>query len=188
MKKKIKPEGIANIIEILGKMKDLKRSGWIRRNVEAPESDADHSYGVALLVLILAPKHLDTYRCLELALIHDLAEIYSKDFLPGEISLKEKHHLETEAMLRICKELRQNRFYKLFQEFEAQKTAEAQFVRSLDKLETALSAVYYQQNKRVADNTDIITEFTQHAQSELQKISSQEALLALEILSSIIKK
>lgn len=73
---------IENIIAILGKMKDLKRSGWIKRQVTNPESDADHSFSVAVLVLLLAPKELNLQRCLELALVHDLPEIYSGDYTP----------------------------------------------------------------------------------------------------------
>ena len=35
-------EQINNIINLLGKFKDLKRSGWLQKNVKLPESDADH--------------------------------------------------------------------------------------------------------------------------------------------------
>ena len=97
---------IENIIAILGKMKDLKRSGWIKRQVTNPESDADHSFSVAMLVLLLAPKELNLQRCLELALVHDLPEIYSGDYTPvDDISPAEKSQKEQDAAQRLAKEL-----------------------------------------------------------------------------------
>ena len=60
----MKKSQLNNIITTLGKFKDLKRSGWLMFNVTLPESDADHSFGVALLSMMLTPDTLNKHRCL----------------------------------------------------------------------------------------------------------------------------
>ena len=40
-------------------LKQLPRTGWVRSNVENPESVAAHSWGMAILALRLAPKDID---------------------------------------------------------------------------------------------------------------------------------
>lgn len=38
-----------NLIKNLGKIKRIKRSGWVREGINNPESVADHSYRVAAM-------------------------------------------------------------------------------------------------------------------------------------------
>lgn len=133
-------------------MKDLKRSGWLMRNVLLPESDADHSFGVAILAMILAPKKLNKQKCLELALVHDLAEVYAGDFTPHDnISKDDKEKLEREGALRLSKELDWPDLIDLVAEYNNKKTPEARFVFLLDKLETVMTAKYYDDNKRASN-------------------------------------
>ena len=144
---------IRNIIDIIGKFKDLKRSGWVMYNIKLPESDADHSFGLALLVLLTAPENLDKYKCLKLALVHDLAEIYAGDFTPFDnITAQEKNRLETDAANRLA-----------------------------DKLETAMTAKYYDNNARAP--RVLIDEFGAYAQKHADKYKGSE----LDILKEMIK-
>ena len=55
---------LENVINLLGKLKDLKRSGWLQKDVSRSESVADHTFGVAFLTLLLAPADLDKEKCL----------------------------------------------------------------------------------------------------------------------------
>ena len=94
---------IKQFMNISGQMKNLKRQGWIYRNVDTPESDAAHSWSLSLLVQLYAPKELDICKCLKLANIHDLAEIYVGDYTPiDNITPQEKHQKEQDAMQRLA--------------------------------------------------------------------------------------
>ena len=153
---------ITNIINTIGKLKDLKRSGWTLRNVALPESDADHSYGVAFLAMMLTPENLNKQRCLELALIHDLAEVYAGDFTPYDnISKNDKDKLEREGALRLSKELEWPHLTDLVAEYNDKQTPEARFVNLLDKLETVMTASYYDSNNRAPQS--LIDEFSSYA-------------------------
>ena len=158
----MKKKQLTNIVEILGKFKELKRTGWIMRKVSLPESDADHSFGVALLVMMFTPNQLNKQKCMELALIHDLAEVYTGDFTPHDnITKEEKIAREREGVLRLSEELNWSELVDLVDEYNNQKTPEARFVGLIDKLETVLSAKYYDNNKRAPDI--LINEFAEYA-------------------------
>ena len=160
----MKQEQIKNIINTIGKLKDLKRTGWKMFNVTLPESDADHSFGVALLAAMLAPANLNKQKCLEMALVHDLAEIYVGDITPYDnISKEEKHKLEREGALRLSKELDWPHLIDLVTEYNDKQTPEARFVNLLDKLETVMTASYYDKTNR-SSNT-LIDEFSTYAKN-----------------------
>ena len=168
-----------NLCTILGKIKDLKRTGWLRRGIIGPESDADHMFSTAFLALIFTPPELNRERCLELALCHDLQEIYSGDFVPGEITLQDKYKVEREAIEKLAQELDYPELILRFEEFEAQETEEAKFTKLLDKLDTAVTSCYYDFNHR--GDRPLIEEFCTHAEEEIKKINSpyQSQILAL---------
>lgn len=186
-KKKLTPETIENLIEVLGKVKDLKRSGWKKRNVSLPESDADHSFGMCALIMMYSPDNLNKGHCLELAIVHDMAEIHSGDFTPGEITSQEKARLEKKGMRQISQEIKNHDFYELFKEFEAQQTPEAKFVRAIDKLETVLTAKYYDNNGRSSSPNPLMPEFAATAAKALEKIDSPDITILREILNIINK-
>ena len=142
-------ETIKNLINVLGLVKDLKRTGWVMYGVDGAESDAEHSFGVAMLAMMLAPKEIDKLKCLELALVHDMAEIYTGDFTPFDnISKDEKYRLEAESAEKIAKEISWPKFRELIEEYNAKQTKEAKFISLLDKIETAMTAKYYDKNNR----------------------------------------
>ncbi|MCA9779191.1 MAG: HD domain-containing protein, partial [Candidatus Eremiobacteraeota bacterium] len=69
------PDQLRRLRHLL-RLKTVSRQGWTRHPIPqaAVESVADHSYGVALLALLMCPPELNRSRVLELALLHDLAE------------------------------------------------------------------------------------------------------------------
>lgn len=174
-----KKQTALNLCSVLGKIKDLKRTGWLRRNVNGPESDADHMFSTAFLALMFTPTELNKEKCLELALCHDLQEIYSGDFVPGEIALQDKYKIEQNAIQKLAQELDYPKLIDLFEEFEAQETEEAKFIKLLDKLDTAITACYYDFNHR--GDRPLIEEFCTRAEREIKKIDSpyQSQILAL---------
>lgn len=162
---------IHNLIDVLGRVKDLRRSGWLERNVPAPESDGDHMFSTAFLVLVLAPEYqVDKCHCLELALTHDLQEIISGDPIPGEKSQEDKYSSELAAIKEISQKLNMPQLVDWFEEFEAQKTPEACFVKSLDRLDTCLTAAYY--DKTRTSEPKVWDEFSAHALHCLQTTPS----------------
>ncbi|MBQ8481715.1 MAG: HD domain-containing protein [Alphaproteobacteria bacterium] len=135
---------VQNLVNLIGRMKSLKRAGWVKRHVKSPESDADHSYSLALLALLLAPDNLDLLKCLKLALIHDLPEAFCGDFIPGEIEPQEKAKLETSAMQKVVDDIKHPELMKLFEEYQQHSTPEAEFVWTLDRLDNVFTARFYE--------------------------------------------
>ena len=134
----------------LMRLKRLYRQGWLKRGVPAElcESVAEHSFGTALLALLLAAPSgasstpVDGSRAALIALVHELGEAYAGDITPVDgISDEEKTRLERESIQRALKghpDL--DWFVALWEEFEAGSSPEARFVRELDRLEMGLQA------------------------------------------------
>lgn len=140
---------IDNLSEVVAMLKDTPRKGWRLRKVAAPESVADHSFGVALLVLMLCPPELDKQKCLEFALVHDLAEAVTGDYVPEDaLSPQRKYEMETAAIAKIADQADCPRLKELFLAYERRDTPEAVFVKKMDKLEAVLQARYYDLHHR----------------------------------------
>lgn len=169
---------IKKFMKISGQMKNLQRSGWVYHKIENPESDAAHSWSLSLWVQLYAPAELDLCKCLKMANIHDLAEIYVGDFTPGSgIAPEKKHELETDAMRRLGKELDYPELAELFAEFEEQKTPEAVFVRNMDKLDAVIQARYYDETQTYGGR--LFEEFYNYAE---EKITHPQVLSLLREL------
>lgn len=175
-------ETLKNLITVLGRLKDLKRRGWIKRNVTLPESDADHMFSTAFLTFMLTPDKLNRAHCLELALTHDLAEIYAGDATPGEKTAAKKYQDELNAVKRISQELEKPELIELFEEFENCLSREAAFVRCLDKADTVFTAAYYDNNNRSPEK--LWAEFSAQALNSLKRVNSPYA----EEIAELIKK
>lgn len=134
-------------------LKSLYRQGWLRVGIpeEQCESVAEHSMGVTLLGLFLADEffpELDKPRLILMGLLHDFGEIYAGDIIPGRMSLEEKHALEKESVERVFSRLPKGREYlAIWEEFEAQETPEARFMKEIDRLEMGLQATIYEQEQ-----------------------------------------
>lgn len=126
-----------SLIEILG-LKDVVRTGWVRNDVNSPESVAAHSWGMAILALKLTPKELDLAKVLSLCLVHDIPEVRVGDLTPHD-DCSTKVEDELQAMKDLAPE-----WLSLFQEYELGETKEAIFVKQLDKLDMGLQAMIYE--------------------------------------------
>lgn len=144
-----KKMNIDNLAEAVCSLKDVVRTGWRLREVENPESVADHSYGLCLLALMLCPPELDRLKCLEFAVVHDLAESLTGDYVPDDnIRPEDKHILELNAMKDIAAKAECPRLVDLFEAYERRDTPEAVFVKKMDKLDVVLQARYYDMHGR----------------------------------------
>lgn len=144
------------MIEMLLKtldLKDEKRTGWELRNIEDPESVADHTWGTAFNVLIHAPEGMNTEKALKMALIHDLGEVEAGDIphravdVENEVTEEEKEEIETKAVEQLSKALGEELF-DLWKEYEERETKEAQFVKDMDLIDMCLTALKYEKENR----------------------------------------
>jgi len=69
---------------LVGKLKHIKRTGWLLRNVADPECVSGHMHRMAIVTFLLdtSKSSLDKVRCMQLALVHDLAECVVGDITP----------------------------------------------------------------------------------------------------------
>jgi putative hydrolase of HD superfamily len=158
--------GNRDLLDIILKANELKtipRMGWRVRGVRDGESVAEHSYAVALIVMLLAPRlseKIDVSRAVGIALIHDLPEHMLGDIhAPASRLLGET--VKEAAELRILGELLGNdqsagELTALWREFAERSTVEGRFVRAVDKLEMFTQAYLYEQegNRMLADFWD----------------------------------
>ncbi|GAX80855.1 hypothetical protein CEUSTIGMA_g8290.t1 [Chlamydomonas eustigma] len=136
---------------LLQKLKVTKRTGWVRKEVPAPESIADHMYRMGMMSLVAGDCGVDSNRCIRMALVHDIAESIVGDITPHcNVSKKEKNALETDAMNQITAILGSDtgaakEVSELWNEYEAGTSPEAQLVKDFDKLEMIIQAHEYEE-------------------------------------------
>lgn len=159
----------------IGKLKGLQRSGWVVEGVKNPESVAEHSFRTAIAVIILGHgrKDIDVDKAVRMALIHDIAESQIGDVLVdwkikahGEekicrltkkdihgVTQEEKIRREKEGMEKLVSLLGEKgkEYLGLWEEFEAGKSNEANFVKSIDTFEMFLQAFEYEGSQKEVD-------------------------------------
>lgn len=127
----------------------VPRTGYVLRGVHEPESVAEHSWHVAFLVWTLSRwvPDLDTTRALELALVHDLAEVRIGD-LPRTAAtyfpVGAKQSAERAALEDLLGPLGAHAL-ELVSEYESGESLEARFVRACDKLQLMLKVATYEE-------------------------------------------
>lgn len=132
------------LLNLAENLKKEMRHSWLSNGRQ--ESVAEHSWRMALMVMLLAP-HLETKinleKALKMAIIHDLAEAEAGDvptFETGERQ-EQKHARELAAMENIRKLMNDDlgeSLFTLWQEYEAKQSPEARFVNAIDKLEVLI--------------------------------------------------
>lgn len=136
-------------LRTVSKLKDIHRTGWIGM-VPEPESVADHCFGVAVLAMTYAPRlGLDAHKCLQLALVHDMAEAEVGDIVSAtwgkELGNRpDKEAKEQAAAAHIFSLVDDLPMAELFEEYHRQETPESRLVRQLDKVEVFLQALSYE--------------------------------------------
>jgi len=136
------------LIDILG-LKNITRAGWLHVGIERPESVASHSWGMSALALELCPQGLDLSKVLSLCIVHDVPEIIVGDLTPLD-DCTNKAKDEHSAMQKLAPQ-----WLHLFEEYAAGETAEAKFVKQIDKLDMALQAMIYR-NEQGIDTSEFI--------------------------------
>jgi putative hydrolase of HD superfamily len=134
---------IAFLVEA-DKLKTILRRTPLTDN-SRPENSAEHSWHLALAAMTLAehsPEPIALTRVLELVTVHDLVEIDAGDTFAydqaGYETKAERERLAADRLFGLLPAEQGARFRALWEEFEAQETAESRFANALDRLQALL--------------------------------------------------
>jgi putative hydrolase of HD superfamily len=112
------------------------------------ENSAEHSWHVAIYAIVLsdhASENVDIGRVVQMLLLHDIVEIDAGDFpIHGSNDPTEQEQLERRAADRIFGQLppdQDKKLRSLWDEFEAAITPDAQFAKSLDRLQPLIQNI-----------------------------------------------
>ncbi|KAG1687603.1 hypothetical protein DVH05_004724 [Phytophthora capsici] len=143
-------------LRLCGRLKTLKRTGWVNNNVALPESVADHMYRMGMCCMLLddANDSVNRSKCIKMAIVHDLAESLVGDITPHDgVAEEDKHRMEKEALDEICNTLGDApsaaEIRSLWSEYEAGATEEAKIVKDFDKFEMILQADDYERAQNI---------------------------------------
>jgi len=141
----------------LQRLKGLERTGWMLRGLGAgAESVADHSYGVAVVSMLLADEliargvSVDVERLLRIALLHDWAEVRVGD-LPriatryfGAKARREAERAAFDDIVRNCGEHHQRLYSELHEDYETRASVEARLVKAADLIDLLLQTLAFE--------------------------------------------
>lgn len=141
---------LENLLKQVEFIKEIDKIKYIQRktklfNSDRHENDAEHSWHLAMMTLVLAEhsdKPVDILKVVKMVLIHDIVEIDAGDTF---IYASTKNHTNTEEELLaahrifgILPEKQAKEFVAIWQEFEEGSTDEAKFARAMDRFEPLL--------------------------------------------------
>ncbi|XP_057966862.1 uncharacterized protein LOC131157036 [Malania oleifera] len=168
-----------DFLSLCHRLKTTKRAGWVKRNVENPESVADHMYRMGLMALIASDMPgIDRNKCIKMAIVHDIAESIVGDITPSDgVPKLEKSQREREALDHMCHLLgggsQAKEINELWMEYEENSSPEAKVVKDFDKVEMILQALEYE-NEQGKDLDEFFRSTAGKFQTELGKAWAAE--------------
>lgn len=187
---------IAFIHEI-DKLKYIQRKTRLF-NSERAENDAEHSWHLAMMTIVLAEHanvKVDVLKVLKMVLIHDVVEIDAGDIFLYDTKVShtntQAERLAAERIFGLLPKDQANELIALWEEFEAGKTEEAKFARSMDRFEPLLQNVsndggtwreYQVEYSRVYKTQEVI----KHGSRTIWKIA--KSMLELTMQKIYLKK
>jgi putative hydrolase of HD superfamily len=139
-----------DLIDQIVFIKEIDKVKYIQRktklfNSDRCENDAEHSWHLALMAIVLAEhsnEPIDVLKVVKMVLIHDIVEIDAGDvFMYDTVKNHDNTDEERLAANRIfglLPEKQAEELIAIWEEFEAGETNEAKFARSMDRLEPLL--------------------------------------------------
>lgn len=139
-----------NLLQQIDFIKEIDKVKYIQRKTklfhsDRPENDAEHSWHLALMAIVLAEhanEPVDMLKVIKMVLIHDIVEIDAGDtFIYDTQKSHDNTAEERKAANRIFGLLppaQAKELIAIWEEFEAGETAEARFARAMDRLEPLL--------------------------------------------------
>ncbi len=145
--------------EIYQSLEDLKRTGWVDRGVENPESVKEHTEALVTLANELTPllSEDEIDGLIDMLEVHDWPEAIHGDEVILELNpdsrkaLKEvKFENERKALEKICKDIPGgDEIMALWLRFENSNDPAAEFGRQLDKYQAVEKALEYEQTQGI---------------------------------------
>ncbi|MBQ8171832.1 MAG: HD domain-containing protein [Oscillospiraceae bacterium] len=109
------------------------------------ENDAEHSFSLALFVAVLAEysnEPIDVLKTMKMVLVHDIVEIDAGDTYCYDVAAnttkRERELRAAERLFGLLPDEQQNEYRQLWDEFEAQQTAESRFAAVADRIQPLL--------------------------------------------------
>ncbi|MGJ1269784.1 HD domain-containing protein [Sphingobacterium spiritivorum] len=140
----------AELLKQIDFIKEIDKIKYIQRktklfNSDRNENDAEHSWHLALMAIVLAGhsnEKIDLLKVLKMVLIHDIVEIDAGDTFIYDM---QKNHSNTDEERRAANRIfgmlpveQGEELIAVWEEFEAGETPEAKFARAMDRLEPLL--------------------------------------------------
>ena len=130
-----------DFIREIDKEKFITRQTFLS-DAKRRENDAEHAWHMAIMTVLLAgyaDEKIDVLKTVTMLLIHDIVEIDAGDtYAYDEDAKKTQREREVKAADRIfglLPEKQGKEFRALWEEFEAQETAESKFARTMDNIQ-----------------------------------------------------
>jgi len=136
---------IIDFLKLIEKLKTIERFNKTS-NLARAESDAEHIWHLVMMAYLMSKlrPELDKMKLIELALVHDLVEVYAGDVNLWDNKKKtkeEKRKTEEESAKKLFSTLPEDeslRMMDLWKEYEGRLTPESKYVYALDKLQPFL--------------------------------------------------
>ncbi|AEA42482.1 HD domain-containing protein [Fluviicola taffensis] len=139
-----------NLLKQINFIKEIDKVKYIQRktklfNSDRNENDAEHSWHLAMMALILTEhsnESVDILKVIKMVLIHDIVEIDAGDTFIYDTqkshSNTDEERLAANRIFGLLPSGQAQELIAIWEEFEAGITSEAKFARSMDRLEPLL--------------------------------------------------
>ena len=160
-------KNIESFYNLYLQLQDIKRTGWVIRNVPAEnlETVADHTLQVVVLATTLCHEfklNFDISKLVQMSFIHDIGEIIIGDVAVIDKNYEEKKQYEDEAVTKLLESLSDETskwYLSLWHELNERETELAKFVYQIDKIDAVMRAKKYSKDYNMSELFD---EFYNH--------------------------
>lgn len=143
----MRKDKITDILTFLSRCKSLESNKRYGSSLlkDKRNSVAEHSWRLSMMAIVIVTEcniEVDMKKVLELCTLHDLAEATTGDIdayeqiINGKKLVEEKAVMEDKAVNEMTNDIMFGDWiYKLWREYEDQKTIESKFVKAIDRIE-----------------------------------------------------
>ena len=139
-----------DLLDQIAFIKEIDKVKYIQRktklfNSDRNENDAEHSWHLALMAIVLAEhsdQPIDILKVVKMVLIHDIVEIDAGDVFIYDTQKNhdntDEERLAANRIFGLLPKKQADEMIAIWEEFEAGETNEAKFAKSMDRLEPLL--------------------------------------------------
>lgn len=139
-----------DLLDQIAFIKEIDKVKYIQRktklfNSDRNENDAEHSWHLALMAIVLAEhsnEPIDVLKVVKMVLIHDIVEIDAGDIFIYDTQKNhdntDEERLAANRIFGLLPKKQADDMIAIWEEFEAGETNEAKFSKSMDRLEPLL--------------------------------------------------